>query len=298
MRRDDPSLRIEFREHLHAGDARCTETTVGELPGLVASALGLDVSRDDREVHEAVENLLEDGILRFEGDPPLEVVELDLVPTLPLRAEGQAWLTGWDIPVRWVIDAKGQPFKDNAHGGGLKECTPQELLWDIQREEEKRRLQALLGLPVDDPLHVQIEKTVKARLSKASAQADALRWHADPFFARHVCDVRVTLTDKLAYLYVNLGLKNLHVLSVGTDAKELVFEFWLRDPDVAFNFRGGRDEKIPDDVPEKGTLTITGLPYGRVMLHDVCQYEMFACVVLGEARENLVGETKIRWAPR
>lgn len=45
-------------------------------------------------------------------------------PVLPLRAEGEIWHVGWDIPSRWAVDADGRVFLDaSAHGGWLYESS-------------------------------------------------------------------------------------------------------------------------------------------------------------------------------
>lgn len=50
--------------------------------------------------------------LRFRGD----------LHQLPLRAQGESWSVGWDIPTRWAIDGAGQCWLDDAHGGLLVPC--------------------------------------------------------------------------------------------------------------------------------------------------------------------------------
>lgn len=77
------------------------------------------------------------------------------VPALPLRERGAFRHEGWDIPTRWAIDANGVCWMDNAHGHPLGIVKPQILLGGCEREGERRRLQKVLGLPVDRPSWVK-----------------------------------------------------------------------------------------------------------------------------------------------
>lgn len=77
------------------------------------------------------------------------------VPALPLKASGEIWHSGWDIPTRWAVDAAGGCWADNAHGHPLEKCRPDELIAACEKDTEKRRMQKLLGLPVDKPEWMQ-----------------------------------------------------------------------------------------------------------------------------------------------
>lgn len=72
-------------------------------------------------------------------------------PTLPLRFYGELWHTGWDIPTIWAIDADGMAYMDNGHGHALQSVTAHTLIAACEEDEEKRRMQKRLGLPVDLP---------------------------------------------------------------------------------------------------------------------------------------------------
>lgn len=54
-------------------------------------------------------------------------------PSLPLRMSGEYATMGWDTPNYWAIDATGQAWSDSGgHGGGLKRCTLEEMLRDME----------------------------------------------------------------------------------------------------------------------------------------------------------------------
>lgn len=72
-------------------------------------------------------------------------------PTLPLRERGEFHHEGWDIPTRWAIDGNGICWMDDAHGHALGRVSPRVLLAECSNEAEKRRLQGVLGLPIDRP---------------------------------------------------------------------------------------------------------------------------------------------------
>jgi hypothetical protein len=63
----------------------------------------------------------------------------DAVPTLPLRAHGQIYHNGWDIPTRWAIDASGKCWKDNAHGHGLEPTLGRHLLGETSDSPHSRQ---------------------------------------------------------------------------------------------------------------------------------------------------------------
>lgn len=72
-------------------------------------------------------------------------------PKSPFKHVGEAWLTGWDIPTRYAIDADDQCWADNAHGHPLVKVTPQQFISIFEQEDMKRKFQEILGLSVDDP---------------------------------------------------------------------------------------------------------------------------------------------------
>ena len=73
------------------------------------------------------------------------------VPALPLRDCGALWHSGWDIPTRYAIDGKGAAWKDNAHGGPLILVPAERLATSPETEEERRRIQKILGIPLERP---------------------------------------------------------------------------------------------------------------------------------------------------
>lgn len=75
----------------------------------------------------------------------------DAIPKLPLRAHGEAWHTGWDIPTHWAIDADGTCWMDNAHGGCMGVATQQEFLGNFENENERNSARSHLGLAEEEP---------------------------------------------------------------------------------------------------------------------------------------------------
>jgi hypothetical protein len=63
-------------------------------------------------------------------------------PSLPLKASGEMWHRGWDIPTRWAIDANNQCWMDNAHGHPLELVTADTL---IGNAEDPNDIQLIKG---------------------------------------------------------------------------------------------------------------------------------------------------------
>jgi hypothetical protein len=93
-------------------------------------------------------------------------------PALPLRGHGELWHTGWDIPTRWAIDAKGRCFMDSAHGGSMGAVDFGALLATCEREADLQAMQKLLGLPVDAPAW---QRTARASGWISAESAETLR---------------------------------------------------------------------------------------------------------------------------
>lgn len=72
-------------------------------------------------------------------------------PKSPFKHVGEAWITGWDIPTRYAIDADDQCWADNAHGHPLSKVTPRQFVGIFEQEQMKRKFQEVLGLEVDEP---------------------------------------------------------------------------------------------------------------------------------------------------
>lgn len=72
-------------------------------------------------------------------------------PKLPLRAYGEAWHTGWDIPTQWAIDANGTCWKDGAHGGAMHITTKEQLISEFESEQERNYVRKHMGLPEEEP---------------------------------------------------------------------------------------------------------------------------------------------------
>ncbi|WNM70178.1 hypothetical protein [Myxococcus phage Mx1] len=85
----------------------------------------------------------------------------DTGPTLPLRGIGSINHIGWDIPTHWAVDADGQAWMDNGHGGDLEREKPQYLLDLAVREKNDEQAQFIaiaLELPVPDPSWAEAAK--------------------------------------------------------------------------------------------------------------------------------------------
>lgn len=73
------------------------------------------------------------------------------VPVLPLKAHGELWHTGWDIPTTWAIDAVNQCWMDNAHGHCMGPVSPETLFYDCEQRENQNEIRKILGLPILRP---------------------------------------------------------------------------------------------------------------------------------------------------
>lgn len=67
-------------------------------------------------------------------------------PVPPFVLAGRIWITGWDIPIMYVIDADLQCWKDDAHGGALEPVTAHALLSTSEREHDERMIRKALGM--------------------------------------------------------------------------------------------------------------------------------------------------------
>jgi hypothetical protein len=85
------------------------------------------------------------GLVFDIGDP------VDVVPALPLRASGEIWHTGWDIPTRWAIDALGSCWMDNAHGHALCLVQVSRLLGEAETQMSRNHIRMILGMEPEEP---------------------------------------------------------------------------------------------------------------------------------------------------
>lgn len=51
-------------------------------------------------------------------------------PAFPLLGIGRIWHQAWDIPTIWVVDQNKQCWCNDAHGGLLEPCLPQDINQD------------------------------------------------------------------------------------------------------------------------------------------------------------------------
>jgi len=98
---------------------------------------------------------LEDEDIDFYiGDPP------EVIPALPLRGSGKLWHKGWDIPTRWAIDANGQCWMNDAHGGELCLKKPKMLLAEAKDQKDRNYIKDLFGMKLEEPEWMAVARTV------------------------------------------------------------------------------------------------------------------------------------------
>lgn len=88
---------------------------------------------------------------QLRGDLLFFVLYEDIMPKLPLRAHGEAWHTGWDIPTRWAIDASGTCWMDSAHGGAMSPVSKESLIGTFEDEHDRNNVRRHLGLAEEEP---------------------------------------------------------------------------------------------------------------------------------------------------
>lgn len=95
----------------------------------------------------------------------------------PLKAEGNLWHTGWDIPTRWAVDADGVTYMDNGHGHKLTPVTQTELLSNAEDPDDANRIRRALGID-----EVETPEQTAARLQQEIATVrDAVNvWLTSP----------------------------------------------------------------------------------------------------------------------
>ena len=81
-------------------------------------------------------------------------------PVAPFKAQGELNHLGWDIPTQYILDANGQCWKDSAHGGGVSQCTPEQLVATAadMGEGTQNVLRGILGLPYPEPDWMRIAR--------------------------------------------------------------------------------------------------------------------------------------------
>lgn len=72
-------------------------------------------------------------------------------PVMPLKAHGEIWHTGWDIPTRWAVDAAGRAYMDNAHGHELRRVEPDHLINSTESLSDRQTVRKALGRAVCKP---------------------------------------------------------------------------------------------------------------------------------------------------
>mgnify|MGYP001614911243 CR=1 FL=1 len=74
-------------------------------------------------------------------------------PIAQFKDQGELWHVGWDIPTRYVIDAHGHCWKDNAHGHDLEPCTNDQLLGEATDSGvgKQNALRKILNMRIPEP---------------------------------------------------------------------------------------------------------------------------------------------------
>lgn len=70
----------------------------------------------------------------------------DGYPTIPLKAYGELWHKGWDIPTEWAVDLTGQSWISDAHTSTMEKCEAKKLVSRAEDYKDKVYLSKLLGL--------------------------------------------------------------------------------------------------------------------------------------------------------
>lgn len=90
-------------------------------------------------------------LLKIEGSRGLRFWIGESIPVLPLKAKGELWHTGWDIPTYWAVDGCGQCWMDNAHGHCLCPVLAKTLLGEAEEQNMRNVIRKILGMPPEEP---------------------------------------------------------------------------------------------------------------------------------------------------
>lgn len=92
-----------------------------------------------------------------EGSFYVEGFKAQNLPTLPIRAYGEIWSVGWDIPTRWAVDARGKTWVNDAHGGPMGRCIVEVLLSQANNDPESlKTIYEVLGKKPPMPEWAQV----------------------------------------------------------------------------------------------------------------------------------------------
>lgn len=71
-----------------------------------------------------------------------------VAPTEPFKMNGKIWIHGWDIPLKFVVDAENICWINDAHGGPLEPCNSETLIAEAENDSEKlaNEIRTVLGL--------------------------------------------------------------------------------------------------------------------------------------------------------
>lgn len=87
----------------------------------------------------------------------------DCNPALPLKVYRETPISGWDIPIRWAIDAEGACYGEySAHGSTMEKSDPKELLLQLRAnldEVGENLARRTLGLKIKAPAWMRAAKS-------------------------------------------------------------------------------------------------------------------------------------------
>lgn len=83
-------------------------------------------------------------------------------PALPLKVYRESPISGWDIPIRWAIDAENQCYGEfSAHGSTMEKVTLDQLLrklCSVEDESGENLVRKTMGLKVKAPVWMRAAK--------------------------------------------------------------------------------------------------------------------------------------------
>lgn len=95
--------------------------------------------------------VMSEGLVMTEDQQGLNFGFEQKIPMLPLKAHGESWHRGWDIPTRWAVDAINQCWMDNAHGHALEPVSASTLLGHMEDHSDSEDIRKALDMKPEPP---------------------------------------------------------------------------------------------------------------------------------------------------
>jgi len=92
-------------------------------------------------------------------------------PVEPLRAVGEAWSVGWDIPTMWAVDGAGDAWKNDAHGGDVHRVSKESLLSEFDGWAERVNMCKFMDLPIPEHPNDVVRAAERERIALALEHA-------------------------------------------------------------------------------------------------------------------------------